>query len=64
MSSLQHHVNDTVPGVAGTTLAGGFTVLGFLSNSVPVLQALSLLVGIAVGIITFAYYLIKIRKGD
>jgi hypothetical protein len=64
MSSLQYHVNDTVPGVAGTALAGGFTVMGFLSNSIPVLQAISLLVGIAVGIATFTYYWIKIRKGD
>ena len=38
--------------------------MGFLSASVPVLQAISLLVGIAVGIVTFAYYWIKIRKGQ
>jgi hypothetical protein len=49
--------------VAGTTIAGGFTVVGFLSNSIPVLQAISLLVGIAVGVVTFVYYWIKIRKG-
>jgi hypothetical protein len=64
VSSIHQHVNDTVPGVAGTTLAGGFTVVGFLSNSVPVLQAISLLVGIAVGVVTFVYYWVKIRKGD
>lgn len=38
--------------------------MGFLSASVPALQAISLLVGIAVGIVTFAYYWIKIRKGQ
>ena len=64
MNSVHHHVSDTVPGVAGTTVAGGFTVVGFLANSIPVLQAISLLVGIAVGVATFIYYWIKIRKGD
>ena len=64
MNSIHHHISDTVPGVAGTTIAGGFTVLGFLSASVPVLQAISLLIGIAVGVVTFAYYWIKIRKGS
>ena len=63
MNSVHQHVSDTVPGVAGTTIAGGFTVVGFLSNSIPVLQAISLIVGIAVGIVTFVYYWIKIRKG-
>lgn len=63
MNSVHQHVSDTVPGVAGTTIAGGFTVVGFLSNSIPVLQAISLLVGIAVGVVTFVYYWIKIRKG-
>jgi len=64
VNSIHQHVSDTVPGVAGTTIAGSFTVMGFMANSVPVLQAISLLVGIAVGIVTFAYYWIKIRKGD
>lgn len=64
MNSIHHHLNDTVPGVAGTAVAGGFTLMGFLSASVPALQAISLLVGIAVGIVTFAYYWIKIRKGQ
>lgn len=64
MNSVHQHVSDTVPGVAGTTVAGGFTVVGFLANSIPVLQAISLLVGIAVGVATFIYYWIKIRKGD
>lgn len=63
MNSVHQHVSDTVPGVAGTTIAGGFTVVGFLSNSIPVLQAISLIVGIAVGVVTFIYYWIKIRKG-
>ena len=63
MNSVHQHVSDTVPGLAGTTIAGGFTVVGFLSNSIPVLQAISLLVGIAVGVVTFVYYWIKIRKG-
>ena len=64
MNSVHQHVSDTVPGVTGTTVAGGFTVVGFLANSIPVLQAISLLVGIAVGVATFIYYWIKIRKGD
>ena len=67
MNSVHQHVSDTVPGVtgiAGTTVAGGFTVVGFLASSIPVLQAISLLVGIAVGVATFIYYWIKIRKGD
>ena len=63
MNSVHQHVSDTVPGLAGTTIAGGFTVVGFLSNSIPILQAISLLVGIAVGVLTFIYYWIKIRKG-
>ena len=63
MNSVHQHVSDTVPGVAGTTIAGGFTVVGFLSNSIPILQAISLLVGIAVGIVTFIYYWTKIRRG-
>lgn len=62
MNSVHQHVSDTVPGVAGTTIAGGFTVVGFLSNSIPILQAISLIVGIAVGVVTFIYYWIKIRK--
>ena len=54
--SLQTHVHDTVPGVIGTTLAGGFTVMGFLVDAVPVLQVISLLAGIAVAVVTFMYY--------
>ena len=62
--SIQHHVNDTVPGVAGTTVAGGFTMMGFLSYSMPILQALSLVVGIAVGIVTFLYYWRKMKEEE
>lgn len=55
-----HH--DAAPGVVGTTVAGGFTIAGFLANNIPTLQAISLLIGIAVGLITFAYYIKKIRE--
>ena len=62
--SLHLHVQDTVPGVIGTTAAGGFTLLGFMTASLPVLQFISLVAGIAVAIITFLYYLKRIRAQD
>lgn len=58
--NVEHH--DAAPGVAGTAIAGGFTLTGFLAEHIPVLQAVSLLIGIAVGLITFAYYVKKIRE--
>jgi hypothetical protein len=54
--SLQTHVHDTVPGVIGTAAAGGFTLLGFITDAVPILQVISLLAGIAVAVVTFMYY--------
>ncbi len=62
VNNMHYHFNETGLGIAGTALAGGFTVTGFVASSVPILQVVSLLVGIAVGIVTFAYYWVKIRK--
>lgn len=64
MGSIQHHVSDSVPGLVGTSVAGGFTLIGFISNAIPVLQAISLLVGIAVAAVTFIYYYRKVKKGE
>ena len=64
MSSIQNHVSDSVPGLIGTSVAGGFTVVGFVSNAIPTLQAISLLAGIAVAVVTFIYYYRKIKKGE
>jgi uncharacterized membrane protein YdfJ with MMPL/SSD domain len=61
VSSMQHHVQETAPGVVGTSLAGGFTLVGFINSSLPVLQAISLVIGIAVGVITFVYYYKKVK---
>ena len=62
--SIKQHVSETAPGVVGTSAAGGFTVIGFIANSIPVLQAISLIVGIAVAVVTFVYYWRKVRKGE
>jgi hypothetical protein len=62
MSTIQQHLHDSAPGVIGTSVAGGFTVAGFVSSSIPFLQAISLLVGIAVGVVTFVYYWRRTHK--
>jgi len=59
--SLEQHAHDTAIGVIGTSVAGSFTFMGFISGSVPVMQFISLCVGIAVGIVTFLYYLRKLE---
>lgn len=59
--NVQQHVQDSVPGVVGTTVAGGFTLVGFVQWTLPTLQALSLLVGIAVGVVTFLYYYKRVK---
>jgi hypothetical protein len=64
MSSVQQHLHDSAPGLVGTSIAGGFTVVGFVTNSIPVLQAISLLFGIAVAAVTFIYYWRKVKKGE
>ena len=51
-------------GLAGTGISGGFTLLGFLEYATPVMQAISLLIGIAVGVVTFLYYYRKIKRGE
>lgn len=61
MNNLQQHAHDTGPGIVGTGLAGSFTLVGFINSSLPILQALSLLIGIAVGVVTFVYYFRKIK---
>jgi ABC-type antimicrobial peptide transport system permease subunit len=60
--SIQAHLHDNAPGVIGTSLTGGFTVAGFVSDSLPELQVISLLIGIAVGVVTFIYYAKKISR--
>jgi hypothetical protein len=62
--SVKQHISDTAPGIVGTSAAGSFTVVGFISNSIPILQAISLVVGIAVALVTFVYYWRKVRKGE
>ena len=62
--NVQNHTSDTIPGALGTALAGGFTFMGFIGRAIPILQALSLLAGIAVALITFVYYQRKIREHD
>ena len=64
MGSIQHHVSDSMPGLVGTSVAGGFTVVGFVSSAIPALQAISLVSGIAVAVVTFIYYYRKIKKGE
>jgi hypothetical protein len=64
VSNIQQHVHDSGPGIVGTGLAGSFTIVGFIDNSLPILQAVSLLIGIAVGVITFVYYYKKVKKGE
>ena len=62
--NIQHAAQDSAPGIVGTSVAGAFTVGGFIEHSIPVLQALSLLLGIAVAVVTFIYYIKKIRSGN
>jgi hypothetical protein len=64
MSVIKSHVGDSAPGIVGSSAAGGFTVFGFIADSIPILQAISLLVGIAVAVITFIYYWRKVKKGE
>ncbi len=61
MNSVSQHIHDTAPGVIGTSVAGGFTLAGFFASTIPALQMISLLIGIAVGIVTFIYYWRKVR---
>jgi len=60
--NTKQHLTETAPGVIGITAAGGFTLNGFISSATPVLQAISLLIGIAVGIVTFIYWYKKIKE--
>jgi hypothetical protein len=60
--NAKQHITETAPGVIGITAAGGFTLSGFLSTATPILQALSLLIGIAVGIVTFVYWYRKLKE--
>jgi hypothetical protein len=62
--NVQHHITDSGPGIVGSTVAGGFTVMGFISNVIPVLQVLSLILGMAVAVVTFLYYYNKVRAQD
>jgi hypothetical protein len=55
------HLQDTVPGVIGTCIATGLTITGFIDAMLPALQALSLLAGTSVAVVTFIYYYRKIK---
>jgi hypothetical protein len=59
--SVGQHIQDSVPGVVGTCIAGSFTVMGFMDVILPTLQALSLLAGICVASVTFVYYWRKVQ---
>lgn len=60
--TIQQHIQDTIPGVAGATIAGSFTLTGFLVSATPFLQALSLLIGCIAGLVTIVYYVVQIKK--
>jgi hypothetical protein len=62
--NVQQHVHDSGPGIVGTSVAGGFTIMGFVANAIPVLQVVSLIAGIAVAIVTFIYYYGKVRSHE
>jgi lysozyme family protein len=62
--SMKQHIADTAPGVTGATAASGLTLIGFITDSIPVLQAVSLVIGIAVAGVTFVYYWRKVRKAE
>jgi sorbitol-specific phosphotransferase system component IIC len=62
--NVQQHVGDSGPGIVGTTVAGGFTFVGFVTSAIPVLQVISLIAGIAVAIVTFIYYYGKVRSHE
>jgi hypothetical protein len=62
--STPQHLSESAPGLIGTSLAGSFTVVGFVANTIPILQIISLLAGIAVAVVTFVFYLRKIKKGE
>lgn len=38
--------------------------MGFVANTLPILQAISLVIGIAVGIVTFIYYWKKVKAEE
>ena len=61
--SLSEQVQGTSTGLVGVSTAGGFTVLGFIAESVPVLQAISLVVGIIAALMTTWYYYVKVKQG-
>lgn len=60
-------MNDAPQTVAaGTAAIAGWTFAGFLASAIPVLQALSLLIGCVVGVLTavYTYRRIKAKKVD
>lgn len=58
--SLETHAQTTAIGLVGASVAGSFTFMGFIAYAIPVLQIISLIIGTAVGIVTFIYYYGKI----
>lgn len=55
-------MNLVHPGAVGTTITAGTGVLGVLTNNIPVLQAISLIVSIVVGTCTLAWYAYKFGR--
>lgn len=50
-------------GKIGTAVMGGTGFVGFMAKAIPVLQALSLTVSVLVGLATFVWYVLKIKRG-
>jgi hypothetical protein len=49
-------------GAVGTTVTAGTGVLSILTNNIPTLQAISLVVSILVGLLTLAWYIRRFYK--
>lgn len=52
---------DTVVGAASTS--GGFTALSFFTETLPVLQWISVLVGIVAGVLAIVLAVKKLKRG-
>lgn len=61
MNNMGQHISDSGPGMVGTSVAGGLTIMGFIADAIPILQVLSLIAGLAVAIVTFLYYQRKLK---
>jgi hypothetical protein len=57
-----HQMIQQHTGAIGTTVTASTGVLGLLTNNVPTLQAISLVVSIIVGLLTIAWYIRRFYK--